>query len=466
VTVAHPKPNIFLITIDSLRRDFVSLYGAHKGVTPFLDRLAEMAVVCEQAYTPGLWTDPAIVSLYTGLYPNQHRILAGVDTQLKARTLAEVLKENGYQTAMIGVGSRYISEERRIVKGFDALIDTFDIRKSTSYKHLLRRKSHGLEMIKALAYNGVYGRDCRIFYSLNRFKALLRQRERGPLFAHVHLWFFHTWYALPWHKKWPYLFRVPGFNYRTYLRLKQKVQWLNKKSVRVDHQYLCDQEYLDENDLQAIRWLYAASAHYVDDRLAIFFRWTERVGFGNHTIWIITADHGEMLGEHGLLSHNFSSYQEVIRVPMLIYGPEWIQPRWLSHLVTHADIPNTVLRLLGISENLGDTRGSILDHDFVQGNKDRPIFFEDGRPGDIVDTLRNIDPQIDFTKWDFAVKGIVQNGWKYVMKSNGGEELYNLEKDPSERFNRAAEHGQLAQELRNAVQEQLGTFNPESPIGL
>lgn len=464
--MASLKPHIILVTIDSLRRDYVSLYGARPGTTPFLDSLAERSLVFTNAYAAGLWTDPAIVSLYTGLYPSQHRILAGIDTQLEKRTLADVLSANGYETVMVGTGSSYISQERSIVRGFDTLIDTFDIKGGLSSKRLLSLGSRRWEMLRTLAYNGLFGPDCRLYYSLNRFKEFLRGRQEGPLFAHVHLWFFNAWYSVPKHKKWQFLLRQPGFNYRSYLKLGQKVHRLRKKSVRIAHQYLCNDEFLDENDLQTIRLLYAASVNYMDSRLAALFRWAEKTGYRNNTIWIITSDHGEMLGEHGLLAHNFSYSQEIIRVPLLIYGPDWIQPHRVSNLVTHADMPNALLRLLEINERLGDDREYILDPDFLHGRRDRSVFFEDGRPGDIINTLKAVNPQIDFSKWNFAVKGMVSNNWKYVMKSNGGEELYNLEVDQCERHNRVAEHARLAQELREAVVTQLGRFDPGNPVGL
>jgi len=460
------KPDIFLITIDSLRRDHVSLYGQTQGVTPFLDKLAENSTVFTNAYAAGLWTDPAIVSLYTGLYPSQHRILAGIDTQLVKRTLADVLSANGYETMMVGTGSRYISKERSIVRGFNTTIDTFDIKRVHGAKHLLGLDSYRWGILKALAYNSLLGPDCRLYYSLNRFKEFLRNRQEGPLFAHVHLWFFNAWYSVPRHKKWPFLLRQPGFNYRSYLKLRQKVHQIRKKSVRVAHKYLCDEKFLDKDDLQTIRLLYAASVNYMDFCLAALFRWAEKEGYRNNTIWIITSDHGEMLGEHELLGHNFSYYQEIIRVPLLIFGPEWIQPHRVSNLVTHADIPNAFLKLLEINERLGGEGECILDPGFLHGRSDRSVFFEDGCPGDIAATLRTIDPQVDFLKWDFAVKGVVQNSWKYAMKSNGSDELYNLEEDQGERHNRVAEHARLAQELRETIVTQLGRFDPGNPIGL
>jgi len=111
------KPNIFIISIDSLRYDYVSAYGQRHGVTPFWDKLASEGLFYKNAYTAGLWTDPAITSLYTGLYPSGHRILAGLDTKLKARTLAKILADNGYITGMVGQGSGYLTGERNIING-------------------------------------------------------------------------------------------------------------------------------------------------------------------------------------------------------------------------------------------------------------------------------------------------------------------------------------------------------------
>ena len=74
---ATPRPSILLISIDTLRADHLGLYGYARDTSPFLDRFARGALVFEHAFTPKAWTLPAHMTMLTGLYPEQHGVLAG-----------------------------------------------------------------------------------------------------------------------------------------------------------------------------------------------------------------------------------------------------------------------------------------------------------------------------------------------------------------------------------------------------
>ena len=104
----------------------------------------------------------------------------------------------------------------------------------------------------------------------------------------------------------------------------RKIHSLKIKSVRVGHKYLCYPKFLDDNDLRIIRWLYAASAYYMDYRLASLFKWAEKEGYLKNAIWIITSDHGQLLGEHGRIYHGTFLDDELLRIPLLIKYPKHV----------------------------------------------------------------------------------------------------------------------------------------------
>ena len=101
---AERPPNIVLITVESLRPDHVGSYGGTRDTTPALDRLARESMVYEDAHSVTSWTLPSHASLFTGLYPSAHRTTRPLDRLAEeSRTLAELLRGNGYQT--VGVVS-------------------------------------------------------------------------------------------------------------------------------------------------------------------------------------------------------------------------------------------------------------------------------------------------------------------------------------------------------------------------
>ena len=126
VAPAEPAANLILITLDTTRRDRLSCYGFAKPTTPHLDRLAEEGILFEQACTPVPITLPAHATMLTGLYPFQHGVRHNGSYVLSGsvRTLAEMLKERGYETSAILAA---FTVERRfgLAQGFDHYDDRF-----------------------------------------------------------------------------------------------------------------------------------------------------------------------------------------------------------------------------------------------------------------------------------------------------------------------------------------------------
>ena len=113
------RPSVILISLDTVRADHLSLYGYGRETTPELEALADECLVFEQAYTTAPWTQPAHMSLFTGLYPMQHEV-QGRDTALADAipTLAERLREAGYRTAGF-YSPGWIDERYGFGRGFD-----------------------------------------------------------------------------------------------------------------------------------------------------------------------------------------------------------------------------------------------------------------------------------------------------------------------------------------------------------
>jgi arylsulfatase A-like enzyme len=293
-------PSFVLFVMDTLRADAVSAYGAVEGTTPALDRIAAGGLLYTRAYSHAPWTLPSHASLFTGLLPSQH----GVDwahTRAPARLvmLAERLSAAGWQT--FGYSENpWVSRPFGTAQGFDDF----------------RFRPMGKKTLAALdeAVTGWLGS---------------RDPER-PFFLFVNVLDAH----------WPYLsegenpFLPAGTSAET-------------ASLLAAYRTACGQ--LSEPQLAALRGLYLANVRAADAKLARVFERVQRAGLGDETLWIVTSDHGEQLGEHGLFEHQFSLREPLIHVPLVVRGAPGAQPGTVIDTpVQHADVVPSVLAWAGL----------------------------------------------------------------------------------------------------------------------
>src|SRR5947207_8970593 len=124
----RPKPappNVFLITIDTLRADHVHCYGYDKIQTPALDALAADGIRFTQAFTPSPITNTSHATILTGLLPSSHGVTDfAIPLAASHLTLAELLKKKGYRTAAF-IGA-VILDSKTLAPGFDRGFDFYD----------------------------------------------------------------------------------------------------------------------------------------------------------------------------------------------------------------------------------------------------------------------------------------------------------------------------------------------------
>ena len=120
------KPNILLVTIDTLRRDRLGCYGYLPDTSPFIDRLAKEGLLFKNVVTPLPLTDPSHASILTSLHPLTHQLTNnGAKLDLRVETIAEVLKKSGYYTIGV-VGAKHLSSHYNFSQGFDYYDETYE----------------------------------------------------------------------------------------------------------------------------------------------------------------------------------------------------------------------------------------------------------------------------------------------------------------------------------------------------
>lgn len=303
------RPSVILVSIDTLRADHLGLYGYERETSPFLDRLAERGVVFERAFSPVAWTLPAHMTMLTGLYPEQHGVLAG-DLALAPEVplLAERFARAGYRT--VGLYQPTWVHPRH---GFD----------------------RGFEVFRAHANAEQAG--------AHLFEELARIPVEQPLFLFVHLFDVHsdpadscTLYSTP--EPYRELF-VPGAAERlagvTYVGLK------DGKKI----------EPARRADMIA---LYDEGIRHVDAALGEWFARLEDEGRLANALVAVTADHGESLGQRGPLGGHGGLHQEGIHVPLILRLPgdarAGTRVRESAHLI---DLAPTLLEFAGLPRPAG-----------------------------------------------------------------------------------------------------------------
>lgn len=166
---------------------------------------------------------------------------------------------------------------------------------------------------------------------------------------------------------------------------------------------------------------YSGEVAYVDQQLGRLFAALDKIGARSKTVVVLTADHGEALGEKEELYHGFFAYNSVLHVPLFISAPG-LAPAVVADDVGHVDIFPTICDLLGISAPPRLQGESLVPLAAGRGRRNEAIYFESLSPNFFLDAA--------------PLRGFIRNGLKYIDQPN--EEVYDLSADPGEENNLAS----------------------------
>jgi arylsulfatase A-like enzyme len=301
-------PNVVLIVLDTLRADRVGT-----GLTPVLDRFAADAVVYERAYSASSWTVPSVASLLLGQYPSEHQVLV-VNAVLPehALSIAEVLTAHGWVSGGFSANLE-ISGDAGFGQGFDAFRVVFAPPKEDA----ARVTSAALEWLDDVA-----PRRRPVFLYLQYME------PHGPYRA-------HTGVTAP---------PAAPLGVDDALLAGR----VNDGAFLVrDGAPLPDAWRFTPPELARLAQLYDGEVAYLDASLGELFAALDARGILRDAIVVVTADHGEQLGEHGLFSHGHTLFEQTIHVPLLVRLPG-TAPRRVTAPVSAAGVAPAVLRHLAI----------------------------------------------------------------------------------------------------------------------
>ena len=397
-----PPPSIILISIDTLRADHVGCYGYERDTTPTLDALAEESLLFERCYASAPWTLVSHMTMLTGLYPDQHGVVAKRHAlNPKVPLLAERLKERGYQTFGVyfpgWIGARH---------GFDRGFDRFE--------------SHG---------------SAEEAGELVRKLIATRNRKR-PTFLFLHLFDVH---CAPLDNAETTFYEPPEPFDRFFL--EDAAERLADTPLNAGTEAVVG-GLRDPEKLEALTALYDGGIRYVDTKLDGWFREWRADGFFDESIVIVTSDHGESLGQRGgVLTDHGGLWEEGLRVPLLVRFPDGRHAgERVAEPVSHVDLTPTLLREAGVAF---DER--LPGYDLLQARPEERV-------------MRAARPPIDvWLSWPWKlVRGEGGGGTAYDLRQDP-EEAQPIRARKDERFD------ELFQELKRSYEDELGeTRNPRA----
>jgi arylsulfatase A-like enzyme len=435
------RPNIILIVMDAARASSLSCYGYHRPTTPNLERFAERCVVYETAISPAGWSLPSHASIFTGLYPSRH----GAHDQHKylrpeIPTMAELLRSWGYRTLAF-CHNLYVGAGTGLDRGFEEFNRSVE-RVPPSLRRVVRRVESGVAALRGLRDSGARSANKQVSAALRRLQA-----DEQPFFMFVHYEEPHAPYRPP----------------RKYTRyLPDGVSLEEAQQVNQDRwEYLSGAVPMDGRDFDILTALYDSEITYLDTRVAQLLRWLEESGVLDQTMVIITADHGENVGDHQMMGHAYCLYDTLVHVPLIIHYPRGtVTPGRVEHQVQTLDALPTILAMLG--DTSSEVYRSLQGYDLLSSSRHDFTFAEQAKPD--LSIFHERFPGVDVSRYDRDLKMVRTDRYKYIWSSDGDLELYDLQSDPEEQCNTVREHPGVAEDLDRHLMAWCDSFEAATPL--
>ncbi|MEN8183112.1 MAG: sulfatase [Myxococcota bacterium] len=388
--------SLVLLTLDTARADYFSVYGGPEGLTPNVDRLAAGGTVFENAYSQSNVTNPSHTAILTGLYGIDARILNNFTTfsfaESGSDTLASAFGKLGYRTAAF-LAAPHLS--LLALPGFD----------------------HAPQASNRARAGPIVNAACD----------WIREQRGEPFFAWVHLFDPHSPYHAPTAYRSQFYqgdpTRGPGPRFadrETFGRAADVVR----------------QQFAEVRDPDYPLAMYRAEMRYVDDQVGELLGCLQQAGVAEKTGVILVADHGESLGEHDIFFGHGGLYEVSLRIPFVVRLPGLPDGNRVEGWATHVDIVPTLEALYGIRlESSSPRHGRALTEE-LQGQPGS------GEPRVLIhEHANNLSVAARKGPWKLVI-GIVDRWWYDTPVR-----LFNLEQDPDELRNVAEENPAIVAEL-------------------
>lgn len=340
------EPNILWITLDSVRADHTSIHGYHRETTPELSRIAGSADGnnFKHGIAHSTRTPVSVPSMLTGLYPSSHQMLgtkSGHRIPKSVKTVPELLSAQGYETLGISENG-YAGEAKGIDERFDEFVHSnlssiSDILSPqfgpSLFKYLFKTRAHG----PGLSTKKRDHAKTNSYLTTDIAKRKLRSRSSNdvPFFCYVH-------YNDPHHPYIPPKAYQDEYTAELENTTDEAVAFAERMHDEL-YEWMADGVPLTEAEWEMLYAMYDSTIKYTDSCVGKLFDYVQD-RFSN-TIVVITADHGDLFGEYGLLGHHMVLHDGLIHVPMVTHGLESVD-RHVDRPTQHIDLMQTILSVV------------------------------------------------------------------------------------------------------------------------
>lgn len=316
--------NVILVVLDTVRASQLGLYGRERDPMPTLSRFGDDATVFDRAYTNAPWTMPAHASLFTGTLPSEHGCHGGsLGFTTDHEALAETFSEHGYRTYGLS-NNVWISDHFQFDTGFDEFYKEWQLfRQSreightlkgtdTSKRDVLETLVRGNPLVNVL--NGLYGKylyrrtDFGAARTTKHVAALLEDRS-DPFFLFVNYMEGHA----------PFVEHDCSEQFLPN-DLDDASKYTALSGTSLD--YHTGRTEISDAAFDRIESLYDGELAYLDRRLERLFETLRARELLSESIVVVVGDHGENVGDHGLMAHRFSVHDTLLHVPLVVRHPD------------------------------------------------------------------------------------------------------------------------------------------------
>jgi arylsulfatase A-like enzyme len=457
---ATEAPNVLVIVLDTLRADHLSALGYGRPTSPNIDRLASQGVLFENAISASSWTFPSHASLLTGRYQYEHGMdKIGQMPVLRSQafspnglpTLGEALMEKGYRTGAFSANRTFFTRDLGFGRGFVHFEDYFH-----SPADMFVRTLYGREFARLYLNRSDKSKVKRALRFLGIDSLLDKDSEGSGKYG-----------------------GAQGVRKRADVVNQEVLSWIDDGGKRP---FLAFLNYFDVHypyggppTYPKQAWdhggnieQYDSGIKYADDAIGRLMQALDQRGLSKNTLVIVTADHGESLGQHGLAYHGQALYWELIHVPIVIRYPEHVPVGVrLAVPVTNSALPATIMQLLAPDAPEifpGPPLNALWNGATTERNW--PDALSEVSGNNIISEENKAAGKLVATSADGPMKSVVTTRWHLIVHKELGDQLYDWLHDPGEANNliHTAEGQEVARELSTRLEGLLARSSSANQI--
>lgn len=423
------RPNIVIVVLDTVRADAAGATNAAtpeplraEHLTPSLQALAAEGVLFRDCTSVAPWTVPSHGSIFTGKLPSGHLCVSRHAKLTEDQpTFAALLAEAGYATAAFYSNPWLADRTTGLLRGFETKGEA--------------------EIAKFTWDDGADG-DQGGRRSVASAAAWLDERtaDDRPFLLFVNILEAHLSYDPHGDYRRAHLADLPPDE---------------TVSIAWSHDFQADLVDPAGVDWDRVSRLYAGDVWTADHHLGALLDALRERGLDEDTVVLVTSDHGEQLGEHGLVEHQFSLYEPLLHVPLVVKVPPTLRGRFdpgapdggvREDPVQTTDLYATVLELAGVEP----PEPARFSRSFFAGPNppDRPVYAEYSGPAPgLLKMLKGKNPKADLDRHDRVMGAVRVGDLRLIVDNRGAAELYDLRSDPGQLRNLAQERQEAGRAL-------------------